>query len=237
MGAMYVVHIVAGSLGLLSGYTALYVTKGAPLHRRSGMVFVWTMLTMATAGFLMTALRGVAVAINIPAAVLTAYLVITALLTVRPRPATQRWLDPALMLVALAVGLIMVAFGLEAIANGGTRRGMPAFPFFMFAFVGLLGAVLDIRMMRAGGVRGAVRITRHLWRMCFALFIAAMSFFLGQADEFPAALRKPALLALPVLFVLATLMYWLWRVRIRRAVGGIVDSSAAKVLLPERVAS
>ena len=230
MGAMYAVHIIAGSLGLLSGYTALYVTKGAPLHRRSGMVFVWTMLTMAFAGLLMAALRGVAVVINVPAAVLTAYLVITALLTVQPRPAVQRWLDPALMLVALAVGLIMLAFGLEAIANGGARKGVPAFPFFLFAFVGLLGAALDIRMMRAGGVRGAVRITRHLWRMCFALFIAALSFFLGQADEFPAALRKPALLALPVLLVLVTMLYWLWRVRIRRALGGIVDRSDGEVL-------
>lgn len=230
MGAMYAVHIIAGSLGLLSGYTALYVTKGAPLHRRSGMVFVWTMLTMAFAGLLMAALRGVAVVINVPAAVLTAYLVITALLTVQPRPAVQRCLDPALMLVALAVGLIMLAFGLEAIANGGARKGVPAFPFFLFAFVGLLGAALDIRMMRAGGVRGAVRITRHLWRMCFALFIAALSFFLGQADEFPAALRKPALLALPVLLVLVTMLYWLWRVRIRRALGGIVDRSDGEVL-------
>ena len=230
MGAMYAVHIIAGSLGLLSGYTALYVTKGAPLHRRSGMVFVWTMLTMAFAGLLMAALRGVAVVINVPAAVLTAYLVITALLTVQPRPAVQRCLDPALMLVALAVGLIMLAFGLEAIANGGARKGVPAFPFFLFAFVGLMGAALDIRMMRAGGVRGAVRITRHLWRMCFALFIAALSFFLGQADEFPAALRKPALLALPVLLVLVTMLYWLWRVRIRRALGGIVDRSDGEVL-------
>ena len=230
MGAMYAVHIIAGSLGLLSGYTALYVTKGAPLHRRSGMVFVWTMLTMAFAGLLMAALRGVAVVINVPAAVLTAYLVITALLTVQPRPAVQRWLEPALMLVALAVGLVMLAFGLEAIANGGARKGVPAFPFFLFAFVGLLGAALDMRMIRAGGVRGAVRITRHLWRMCFALFIAALSFFLGQADEFPAALRKPALLALPVLLVLLTMLYWLWRVRIRRALGGIVDRTDSQVL-------
>lgn len=230
MGAMYAVHIIAGSLGLISGYTALYVTKGAPLHRRSGMVFVWTMLTMAFAGLLMAALRGVAVVINVPAAVLTAYLVITALLTVQPRPAVQRWLDPALMLVALAVGLVMLAFGLEAIANSGARKGVPAFPFFLFAFIGLLGAALDIRMMRAGGVRGAVRITRHLWRMCFALFIAALSFFLGQSDEFPAALRKPALLALPVLLVLVTMLYWLWRVRIRRALGGIVDRTDGQIL-------
>jgi peptidoglycan/LPS O-acetylase OafA/YrhL len=71
-------------------------------------------------------------------------------------------------------------------------------------------------MIRAGGLRGASRLARHLWRMCFALFIAALSFFLGQSDEIPEPLRILPLLALPVLMVLVTMLYWLWRVRRRR---------------------
>jgi hypothetical protein len=58
--------------------------------------------------------------------------------------------------------------------------------------------------------------------MCFALFIAAMSFFIGQSDEFPKAMRVMPVLALPVLAVLVTMIYWLWRVRIRRSLRGIV---------------
>ncbi len=122
------------------------------------------------------------------------------------------------MLVALAIGLTSLTFGFEAIAAGGTRKGMPAFPFFMFGFVGLLAAVLDVRMLRAGPLHGAARLTRHLWRMCFALFVAAMSFFIGQADEIPEALRIMPLLALPVIAVLVTMFYWLWRVRVRKGV-------------------
>jgi hypothetical protein len=49
-----------------------------------------------------------------------------------------------------------------------------------------------------------------------------MSFFLGQAKVIPKPIRIPALLALPVLAVLVTLFYWLWRVRIRRSLRGIV---------------
>ena len=52
--------------------------------------------------------------------------------------------------------------------------------------------------------------------MCFALFIAALSFFIGQAKVFPQPIRILPLLALPVLAVLVTMFYWLWRVRIRR---------------------
>lgn len=79
---------------------------------------------------------------------------------------------------------------------------MPAFPFFLFGIVGLLAAFLDLRMLRAGGLCGVARLTRHLWRMTFALLIAALSFFLGQAKVFPQAVRIPGFLALPVLAVL-----------------------------------
>jgi len=43
----------------------------------------------------------------------------------------------------------------------------------------------DIRMLVRGGVFGAKRIVRHLWRMCFGLFVATGSFFLGQQQVFP----------------------------------------------------
>ncbi len=212
------VHVVAGGLSLLAGYVALYSTKGAPLHRRSGMLFVYAMLIMSCLGALISAVRGIAMPANISAGMLTAYLVITALTTVRPLAAIwARWLDPVLMLVALSIGLVSLVFAFEAVASGtGKRNGIPAFPFFLFGVVGTLAGLLDLRRIRRGGLQGASRISRHLWRMCFALFIAAMSFFLGQAKVIPKPIRIPALLALPVLAVLVTMFYWLWRVRVRR---------------------
>jgi hypothetical protein len=218
----YVVHIVGGGVALASGYLALYAAKGAPLHRRSGMVFVYAMLTMALAGLTIALARGVAPAINVPAALLSAYLVTTGVATVRSC-ATPRWLSVGLMLVALAVGLASLTFGVQAIAGPeGKRDGMPAFPFLLFGVVGTLGGVLDFRMLRSpeGSPQGASRLARHLWRMSFALFIAALSFFIGQAKVIPKPIRIPGLLALPVLAVLVTMLYWLWRVRIRKSFRG-----------------
>lgn len=227
MSTTLLIHIVAGALGLISGFVALFAAKGATLHRRSGLLFVCVMLTMSLSGMVIAAVRGVAPAINIPSALLTACLVVSALTTVRPVAAGWRWLDIGTLLVALAVGLVCLGFGFEALANGGKRDGMPAFPFFMFGVVGLSAAVGDLRVLRSGRLQGASRLARHLWRMCFALFLAAMAFFLGQADEFPKALRIPALLALPVLTVLVTMFYWLWRVRIRKSFHGIVRAADA----------
>ena len=97
-------HVLAGGLALGTGYVALAATKGSSLHRRSGMLFVYTMLAMACSGTAIAAIQGVAPAINVPAGMLTAYLVITALTTVRPPSGTIRRIDRAAMLVALAGG-------------------------------------------------------------------------------------------------------------------------------------
>lgn len=222
-----VVHIIAGSLGIISGFVALYTTKGATLHRRAGMVFVCVMLTMALTGMTIAAVRGVAPAVNVPAALITAYLVITSLATVRPPGFGARALSIGAMLFALATALVALTFAYEAIANGGMRDGMPAFPFIMFGLIGLLGAGGDIRVLRSGALRGPHRLARHLWRMCTALFIATLSFFIGQSQVFPEPVRIMPLLALPVLAVLVTMFYWLWRVRIKRSLRGIVGVAPA----------
>jgi hypothetical protein len=94
----------------------------------------------------------------------------------------------------------------------------------MFGVVGLLAAVGDVRVMRSGPLRGASRVARHLWRMSFALFIAALSFFIGQQKVIPESVRIVPLLALPVVAVLVTMFYWLWRVRVRRSLRGLVGA-------------
>lgn len=216
MQATLAIHIFAGVLALLFGYLALFSAKGSRLHRRSGRLFVYAMLAMALGGFVIAAGRGVAPATNVPMVLLTAYLVVTSLTTILPPRSGSHALQVCALLVALGVGISNLGFGIEAVANGGSRQGMPTFPFFLFGIIALLASVGDLRTLRCGAPQGAARIARHLWRMCFALLIAALSFFIGQADEFPPALRIMPLLALPMLVVLGALFYWLWRVRIRR---------------------
>jgi uncharacterized membrane protein len=218
-----VLHIVAGTAALVTGFIALYAAKGGRTHRRIGMAFVYAMLTMCGAAVVLAAWRGGAWSwVNLRAGVLTAYLVLTSLTTVRPPVWKSRWLDVGGMVVAVTLGTISLTFGVEAIAIGGRRDGVPAFPFFLFGIVGLLAAAGDLRVIRDGALKGIPRLVRHLWRMTFALLIAAMSFFFGQAKVIPKPIRIMPLLALPVLAILVTLLYWLWRVRPRRGPRALV---------------
>jgi hypothetical protein len=223
-------HIIAGSLGLLSGFLALSVMKGAKLHRKSGMLFVYAMIAMSLLGAIMAAVWNVVPVANIPMAMLTAYLVITGLITVRPSSARSLRLDIGLMLVVSAVALALLAFGVKAASSpNGKLNGMPSPPFFVFGVIAILASVGDLRVIRSGGVRairGTPRLARHLWRMCTALLIAAFSFFLGQAKVFPKPIRIFPLLVIPPLVVLVALLYWLWRVRVRRSFRGTVVVSA-----------
>lgn len=219
------VHVLAGTLAIVAGFIALYSVKGLALHRKSGMVFVVAMLVMSTSGTVM-AFGHAGTALNVPAGLVTAYLVITSLATVRPRTARSLRVDRFAMMAAFAIG----AGALVAAASGTVRAGM-AYPLVMFALVALFAAEGDRRMIRAGGLKGAARLRRHLWRMCTALFIAAGSFFLGPARRIPEPLREPVFRLIPIV-VLVTMAYWLWRYR-RRG----VDRSVARINPREAIQS
>ena len=229
--AARVLHIFSGSLAILFGFIALYAAKGAWLHRRAGMVFTYAMITMALVGAVMAAVWGRQPASNIPTGVLTAYLVMTGLATVRPPARAARPIDAGLMLLAIALGIAEFTFGVVAINSPkGQLAGIPSLPFFVFGSIAFLASAGDFRMIRAGGVqaiRGAPRIARHLWRMCLALLIAAFSFFLGQSQVIPKPLRIYPLLALPPVLVLWAILYWVWRVRVRKTFRGFIGGKAS----------
>ena len=220
MEALLPFHIVAGVIGLMSGAAALSAAKGATLHRGSGRVFVYAMVAMASSGAAMALWDGPDA--NAIGGLTAAYLVITALTTVRPVTPASRRLDLGATALGLAIGLTSLVLASVSLASGSGIDGIPAPVFVMFAAIGLLGGAGDVRVLRSGPLRGAKRLTRHLWRMCWALWIAVTSFFLGNSDVLPEAMRIPALLALPVVTVVVVLVYWLWRVRIRGNMRGIV---------------
>jgi uncharacterized membrane protein len=225
----YLPHVIAGGVALVAGYVALSATKGATAHRTSGQVFVYAMLVMALSGAVVAAIGGTEG--SVIGGVMTCYFVTTGMVTVR-RPAWwSRRLDVGVPVLGLGVGLFSLTLGvLTAASPTRTMDGLPPFPFFMFGIVGLLASVGDLRLLRIGGVRGPARLVRHLWRMCFALWIAAASFFLGQADELPDAIRIPALLAIPVVVPILAMLYWLWRLRVRRTLRGIVGVRAPEAI-------
>jgi hypothetical protein len=215
------IHIAAGGLALVLGALALLVKKGGTAHRRSGLLFVYAMLVMGTTA----ALLG-----NVIAGFMSAYFVCTALTTVRPVSPWTRRINAAALTIAIGLALLSIVGGVEAVGNPGLSPG--GVPFrtigvmsFVFATVMILAAAGDVRILRSGMPRGGPRLARHLWRMCFALFIAAGSFFSIRervARILPEPFTTGPMRVLPIVLLFGAMFYWLWRVRGRRTLPVLV---------------
>src|SRR5437762_2531402 len=121
-----------------------------------------------------------------------------------------------LLPIHVAVGGLASAVGSVPLL---TLNGAPYQMLFCLAIVSTLAAAGDLRVIRFGMPSGAPRLARHLWRMCFALFIAAGSFFSVRqrvAKILPEPFTAAPMRALPIVLLFGAMFYWLWRVRGRR---------------------
>jgi hypothetical protein len=135
------------------------------------------------------------------------------------------------LLIPLALGILTWMIGIRVVRSGASSQdGVPVGMTFFMGSVMLLAAAGDVRMLLRGGVTGAKRIARHLWRMCFGLFIAAGSFFMGPSNRplrllstvgvgkyLPAALFSISLYLVLTVLPLILLVFWVVRVRFTNA--------------------
>jgi len=206
-----ILHITAGIMGLISGTVAMSLRKGSRGHRTSGNVFVVSMLIMGACGSYLAILKHQTG--NIFGGLLTVYLVSTAWLTGRRRdPGLFDWTAFAM---AIGVGGTLLVLGTKiATGHGELQAGVPLGMYFVMGSIPLIAAAGDLRMLLRGGIFGTARLSRHLWRMCFGLFIATGSFFLGQQQVIPEPFRQQFLLVPLALAPLALLIFWMIRVRV-----------------------
>ena len=205
-----VLHIGGGSVAMVAGGVAMFARKGGRLHRQAGTVFFVAMMTMASIAAVVAPILAEPLEdrwTNTTAAIFTLYLTASAWVTVR-RPAGtvghfERW-------------AIIVPLGVAAMALGLGVTHTRFVTVYAFGAVSALAAVCDARMIVGGGIAGVRRVSRHLWRMGAALFVATGSFFFGQADVLPAALRASVLPTILGLAPLVLMTFWLLRVRIGR---------------------
>ena len=231
------IHMFAGVAGMLSGAAALIFRKGSPRHVLAGKVFVASMLVMAAGAVYLAVLKHQTN--NIGGGLLTFYLILTAWLTARRRDGETSRYDWLALLIPLTLGVLTWVNGIRLVRMGASSEdGVPVGMNFFMGTVMLLAAAGDVRMLLRGGVAGAQRIVRHLWRMCFGLFIAAGSFFMGPnnrplrllstigvGQHLPTAIFSMGLYLILTVLPLILLVYWVFRVWLSKAYRGKVVSS------------
>jgi hypothetical protein len=216
----FILHIGGGTLGLVSGMVAVFARKGGKLHRKAGTVFFVSMLIMsAVAGYLAVTVPGQIV--NLFIATFTFYLVTTAWMTARRPERTAGLSEKIALLVILglcapfAILTFQLATGLPPLVKSSVPlEGPVLIAIYGFTIVVAIAAICDAKVVWAGGIAGAPRTARHLWRMCLALTLATGSFFTNALPRIlPASMHFSLAFFLPQLLPLGLLVFWMIRVR------------------------
>jgi hypothetical protein len=217
----FVLHIGGGTLGLVSGTVAAFARKGGRVHRAAGNIFLWSMLVMAVfAIYLGFAMPGQLV--NVFIGIFAFYLVATGWMTVRRKEGAIGLSEKIALIVAIilcapfAILTFQLATGLPPFLKSAVAfEGPVLIAIYGFTSVLAIAAISDAKVFFAGGISGAPRIARHLWRMCLGLTLAAGSAFTnGLPRLLPGPMHVPPVFFVPQLLVLGLLVFWMIRVRL-----------------------
>ncbi|WDE05041.1 hypothetical protein SG34_027700 [Thalassomonas viridans] len=208
---LVLIHFLAGSVGILAGFMVFALPKYSPSHKVAGKTFLIAMLVLGLTSIYVAYIR--TIFLSLINGIFICYLVASSWMAIKRKPGSTGYFEQVALAVVAVVAIMYFIFGMQA-ANSETGKlhGFASPVFYFFGCIATFAAALDMRMIYCGGVHGKQRIIRHVWRMCFTMFMATAAFFLGQAKLFPDAVRTIELLAIPVVLVILLSGYWLVRI-------------------------
>ena len=168
-----IVHITAGTLAFVGGLAAMFAPKGKGLHKKVGLVYVYSMLTVALTAVLMSLVKTELLTFFVPLSFFTLQLTLggwRALERKKIRPGGVYpipTLDWAIVVVSLLAGCIFVGLGVWRWMQGdavGIVSGV-------FGMIGIARSVSDIRLFL--NIQRGIKLERMEW------WFAHMSGMLG----------------------------------------------------------
>lgn len=197
-GTLLLLHIAAGITALLAAVTAALskmLDASHRVHVLAGRVFFWCMVLVCATAVPMTILHPSIFLALI--AVFSFYLAFTG-----RRYAVNRRGHPSLADRIVSGGMTAASAGM--IAYGGlllARGAGSGIPLIVFGGIGGWLSLLDLKRMRAGGLKGAQRVAAHLTSMLAASIAALTAFAVTNISLRPGFLvwLAPTILITPLI--------------------------------------
>ena len=134
--SILILHVSAGSIALLVGLIPMFSKKGSKLHNRSGLVYVYCMITVAITALLLCALQPLQLLrlFLTGIAVFSFYLCMTGWRATKQKKTGPTSADRLLTYVTLVVSVTMMAFGGYLLQDGMSVFAVlfPVFGFLTF---------------------------------------------------------------------------------------------------------
>lgn len=216
-GFLGLAHFTVGCLSIVSGFIAFSTKKGQRLHRSTGAVFLVSMALLTASGLWMSLVREILFTVFLSA--IAFHLFSTGWAAAGSNKKMSRLVTKTSPILSgsIAVGAVY-AGTLAAKAPDGVLNELQPDVFYTLATTSLLIFVLDSSFVLDIRPSEQRRITRHVWRMGFAFFLATGIFFFGNNHVLPEVLRTPILLSAPVILVVLWTLYFVFRTQFAKRV-------------------
>jgi uncharacterized membrane protein len=194
-----VLHIVTGTLGLISGTINIIGKKGGKIHQIVGQIFLYSMLAVSISAFVLSIIHPNYFLFIV--GVFTLYLVSsgTRYLHLKQLYKGQKpkFIDWFLTYFMLVFGILFIAFGVYHIFH----RQIFGIVFITFGGIGLKMVMADFKNYKGKSVIVNVWMTAHIQRMIGAYIAALTAFLVVNNQILPGyiAWLLPTLILFPVI--------------------------------------
>jgi hypothetical protein len=188
-------HIIFGSISLISGTLNICMKKGGKTHRLVGKLFIWSMIVSGILAIIMTLLHPNLFLFFI--AVFSLYLSSVGYLYIR-QPFLSKTLK-AISVTMLIAGIAFVIYGLLALSKS-------SFGIVPVVF-GTIGIILSIQDIKAHQLDYKGRLVMHLQRVT-AAYISTTTAFLVVNLKLPESIPNFIPWLLPTIIITPFIVRW-----------------------------
>ena len=203
------IHILAGSLTLISGFVAIAATKGQNVHRLAGQIFFWSMAVTTVLG-LNAGIFKPEYHFFIPIAIVSFYQAATGYRILFIKTLNQGQ-QPHIMDWLLTIGMLLTSlvFVFLGFANLGKDMFF-AIVFFAFSSIGLYCCAVDLYNYVKKPSNKNYWLFIHIFRMSHGFIAAITAFLVNNSKWFP-FIDQVLLLIIPIAIGQPIISWLNWR--------------------------
>ena len=215
---LLIVHVVAGAIALLTAVISVAskaTTVSHRVHVVTGTIFVVCMAIISITGLPLAYLKGSLFLLMI--GVFSGYLTWSGWRYARNRTGRPVSVDWAVVAVMIVVGAGLIAYGLWSLIQGSSFGVV----MIVFGGISLFLCSLDLRIFRAGGATGKLRISQHLSMMLAGTITALTAFSANILSRYIPSQLEPLAWLWPTALLVPVIIVWGRRIRAGSRVSGL----------------
>ncbi|MEM6687270.1 MAG: DUF2306 domain-containing protein [Bacteroidota bacterium] len=201
------VHAALGSIAFITGFIAIITKKGGTAHKKSGIVFYYSMLAAALSALVIAVLPKHENAFLFTIGLFSSYFIISGYRALRfKKPNPIVWFDK---MIAIAMGITSVCMIFYPVITTGNINIVLT----IFGSIGTVFAIRDLVLLHNIKKLRKTWLKHHIGKMMGG-YIAAVTAFIVVNQFIPGI----AGWLIPSIFGTAYMNYWFWKLNRKKAI-------------------